>query len=90
MGSVWAIIVRLIALTDGFLQFLVNVQVEFTKAQDGQWEVAVFNAVLTDKGSSILADFATLTHHTLDFLAQVSAILPAQQDVLYNGLLVVP
>jgi hypothetical protein len=85
MGSLWAIIVRLIALSDGFLQYLVNVSVEFTKASDGQWEVAVFNAALTPKGNAILADLATITHHGLDFLAQVSAIFPAQANVLYNG-----
>jgi hypothetical protein len=44
------------------------------------------NADLTTKGHLVLADVATIIHNLLDFLAQFMTMLPAKQDVLYNGL----
>jgi hypothetical protein len=84
--SIWLIIVKAIALADGLLSYFVYANVEFTHADDGQWEQVFMNASLTTKGSAVLADVATIIHNLMDFLAQFMTILPAQSGVVYNGL----
>ena len=84
MFSLWTIIVKILAMLDGFLQYFVTVAVQFNKADDGQWQVATFNAQITDKGSAVLADTASMVHYLFDFLAQIMSILPAKEGVTYN------
>lgn len=83
--SLWTIIAKVLALGDGLLQFFVNTTVSFNRAVDGQWQVATFNSEITQKGKDVLADVATIIHMGLDFVAQLSAMLPAQSGWVYNS-----
>jgi len=69
------LIIKVIDLVEGFLDYLVDVSVEVSRLPDGQWNVFAWSEP-TDKGWAILADVATIAHYGADFVAQFSSLLP--------------
>ncbi len=69
------LIIKIIDLLEGLLDFFIYAQLDITKADDGQWVVDVISTP-TAKGWAVLADVATIVHYGLDFVAQFTALLP--------------
>lgn len=92
----WGLILQGLALAQTFMGYLVDATYHFSvNSTTGQWTLSDFNAVPSDKGNSIIASLLTITHYGLDFVAQLTLLLPAVASNTYstaNGLtmLVVP
>lgn len=76
---------KLINLFELLLDYLVRFGVEWTKAADGQWELVHYHAEPTAKGTAILDAVVTIIHNGLDFVAQITTLLPALPDVRYEN-----
>ena len=82
----WILILKLLDLFEAFLDYFVDVAVMFTRnSTDGQWELVWLESEPTAKGTAVLQALATIVHNGLDFVAQLTTLLPAQADVWYNS-----
>lgn len=80
----WPSILSLLALFDALLSYLVEASVQFDKATDGQWVLVHLHSSLTNKGVAALDALVTIIHNVLDFVAQVTTLLPAPAgELLY-------
>ena len=83
----WVLILKLLDLFEGLLDYFVAVSVQFTKADDGQWQLSWISSEPTEKGQAVLAAVATIIHNGLDFVAQFTTLLPAKADIWYNNII---
>ena len=86
----WGLVLQALALAQVFMGKLVEATYHFDINTDtGQWYLTQFNAVPTDKGNSIVSSLLTIAHYGLDFVAQLTLLLPAVESATYdttNGL----
>ena len=73
-------IVRLYALLNYALDYLINVQFQVNPPSSSngyEWVLNSFYSAPTAKGRDMLDAVMTITHNGFDFLAQISTLLPA-------------
>ena len=79
------------ALIENIITRMVGVTYHFTLVNNplddnyGQWVVSEFNTTFTAKGDAITNALATIIHMGLDFVAQLSTLLPAVSSTVYNS-----
>ena len=83
--SMWILLLKLLDLFEAFLDYFVQVAVQFTKAADGQWELVWLESGPTQKGWDVLDAVVTIVHNGLDFVAQFVVLLPAGDGAWNNS-----
>ena len=85
------LILQSYALIENIITRMVGVTYHFTLVDTvgdpnyGQWVVTNFTTTFTDKGNAITNALATIIHMGLDFVAQLSTLLPAVSSTVYNS-----
>jgi hypothetical protein len=77
-------ILQSITLIQNIFGMLVNVNYHFNRAADGQWQNTQLDATVTAKGESVINAIATIIHHGMDFVAQLTVLLPAASSTPYS------
>ena len=83
--SQWIHVLSLLDVFEALLDYFVQVSVVFTKGTDGQWNLAYLYSAPTDKGWDVLDALVTIIHNGVDFVAQFTTLLPAQDAVWNNS-----
>jgi len=82
----WIMVLKLLDLFEGLLDYFVQVQAQFNKMADGQWNLVTIDSAVTPKGKAVLDSVVTIIHYGLDFVAQFTTLLPALENVNYNNI----
>lgn len=84
------LIVKLLGLVEYALDYLIKVDIQFTKDTTGaegyQWALTNIYVQPTAKGYAILDDVWTIAHQVMDFVAQFTTLLPAASGVSVNNI----
>lgn len=80
------LVVKIIDLFEAFLDYFVSFAVQWDKEGPGaQWTLAHYHSEPTDKGIAVLDAVVTIIHHGLDFVAQLTTLLPAQEGTYHTN-----
>ena len=85
MFGIHDLITREVAFSQAIWGYLVRAIYHFNvDIATGQWTVNEFDVTITGKGNSILYSLLTIMHYGLDFLAQLTMLLPGVTSNVYN------
>ena len=80
----WGLVLQGLLIVQAIMGKLVAVTYHFNTMPDGQWNLTSATADVSEKGSAIIGDLATIIHYGLDFVAQFTFLLPAISSVSYE------
>jgi hypothetical protein len=80
----WGLVLQGLVIVQNVMGMLVNVNYHFNRAADGQWQNTQLDATVTAKGEAIINAIATVLHHGMDFIAQLTVLLPAESSIPYS------
>ena len=83
--SLWILLLKLLDMFEAFLDYFVQVAVQFTKGADHQWALVWMQSNPTEKGWNVLDAVVTIVHNGLDFVAQFVVLLPAGDGAWNNS-----
>lgn len=80
----WGLILQTLTFAQGIMSYIASATYHFEiNATSGQWTGNI-DAGLEPKGQAILVSLMTIVHYGLDFVAQLTLLLPAVASVSYN------
>jgi len=79
----WMLILKLYDFGVAFLNQFVHVTYQWDRWDDNQWVLVNYYSMPTEKGWQVIWALSTIVHQGLDFVAQLTTLLPAWSGANY-------